>query len=58
MAKQRTERPPKTKASRLNSTEQDQLDFIRDMLTRMNKRAASDSDAIRYAITATFENES
>jgi hypothetical protein len=49
--------PPKTAYVRLNGIERARLEFIRKLLLKTNGRA-TDSDAIRYAITATFENES
>jgi hypothetical protein len=48
----------KTFNFRLNPAEQRQLEFIRKMLSKDKPREATTADAIRYAITATFENES
>jgi hypothetical protein len=56
MARRFTE--PKSISVRLTAEDRDRLAFVQEMLTRMTKRASTESDALRYCLAATFENES
>lgn len=59
MAKQTAEptHPPTFVNVRLNGIERTRLEFVRKMLIKTTGRA-NVSDAVRYCIAATYENES